>query len=297
VVVCGGGSEPAGGGSSERIRVATTIYPVEYFVGRVGGERVDIVSLIPPGVEAHDFEPKVSDLIDIARADLLVYNGAEFEPWVERALKALGGEAPPAIESVKSLRADLLAAGEGEGRDDDSDDEFDPHVWLSPLKAVPQVEAIVDALTVIRPGLASEFQSAGIALTRQLESLDSAFRSGLSECSLRTFVTSHAAYGHLADEYGLEQVAVAGLSPDAEPKPRTLAKIASRISELSVSHVLIEPIANSRLGETLARETGGSTLPLHPLESLTEEEQNNGADYFSIMNQNLESLVIALGCN
>ncbi len=274
----------------DRIKVATTIYPVEYFVGRVGGERVDIVSLIPPGVEAHDFEPKVSDLIDIAQADLRVYNGAEFEPWVERALDALGGDAPPAIESVELLRADLLAAEERE-------DEFDPHVWLSPLKAMAQVGAIVDALSAIRPDLDNEFQSGGMALTRQLESLDDRFRSRLSECGLDTFVTSHAAYGYLASEYGLEQVAVAGLSPDAEPKPRTLANIANRMSDLGVSHVLIEPIANSRVGDTLAREIGGMTLPLHPLESLTEEEQNSGADYFSIMNQNLESLVIALDCN
>lgn len=301
VVVCGGNFGSAGGGFPERvpdrIRVATTIYPIEYFVGRVGGERIDIVSLIPPGVEAHDFEPKVSDLIDIVQADLLIYNGAEFEPWVERALKALGGDAPPAIESVELLRADLLAGEGREGEDDHADDEFDPHVWLSPLKAMAQVEAIVDALTAIRPGLANEFQSAGIALTSQLESLDDRFRSGLSECSLDAFVTSHAAYGYLAEEYGLEQIAVAGLSPDAEPKPRTLANIANRMSDLGVSHVLIEPIANSRVGETLARETGGTTLPLHPLESLTEEEKNSGADYFSIMNQNLESLVIALDCN
>ncbi len=301
MVVCGGNSGSAGGGSPERIpdriRVATTIYPVEYFVGRVGGERIDIVSLIPPGVEAHDFEPKVSDLIDIVRADLLIYNGAEFEPWVERALKALGGDAPPAIESVELLRADLPAAGGREGEDEHADDEFDPHVWLSPLKAMAQVEAIVDALTAIRPGLANEFQSAGIALTRQLESLDNRFRSGLSECSLDAFVTSHAAYGYLAAEYGLEQIAVAGLSPDAEPKPRTLANIANRMSDLGVSHVLIEPISNSRVGKALARETGGTTLPLHPLESLTEEERSNGADYFSIMNQNLESLVVALDCN
>jgi zinc transport system substrate-binding protein len=301
VVVCGANSGSAGGGSPEplqdRIKVATTIYPVEYFVGRVGGERVDVVSLIPPGMEAHDFEPRVSDLIDIARADLLVYNGAEFEPWVERALDALGGDAPPAIESVELLRADLLAAEKREGGNDRSEDEFDPHVWLSPLKAMAQVEAIVDALAAIRPDLATEFRSGGNALTSQLEDLDASFRSELSACGLSTFVTSHAAYGHLANEYGLEQVAVAGLSPDAEPGPRTLANIANRMSDLGVSHVLIEPIANSRVGENLARETGGTTLPLHPLESLTEEEQNGGADYFSIMNQNLESLVMALDCN
>ncbi len=296
-LACGGATDPAASGTADRINIATTIYPVEYFVSRVGGERIDIVSLIPPGVEAHDFEPRVSDLIDITRADLLIYNGAEFEPWVERALMALGDDAPPAIESVALLRTDLLAVGEPAGRSGRSNDEFDPHVWLSPLNAMAQVDAIVEALTAIKPGLVNEFRSNGVALTRQLESLDLSFRSQLSGCGLRTFVTSHAAYGYLADEYGLVQVAVAGLSPDAEPKPRTLANIANQMSDLGVSHVLIEPIANARMGEALARETGGTTLPLHPLESLTKEEKNNGADYFSIMKNNLESLVTALECN
>ncbi len=296
-VACSGTSDSAASGTADRIKVATTIYPVEYFVSRVGGERIDVVNLIPSGVEAHDFEPRVSDLIDITRADLLIYNGAEFEPWVERALMALGGDAPPAIESVKLLRADLLSAGKPGGSSDRSDDGFDPHVWLSPLNAIAQVDAIVEALAAIKPGLVNEFRSNGVELSRQLESLDLSFRSELSECGLRTFVTSHAAYGYLADEYGLEQVAVAGLSPDAEPKPRTLANIADQMSDLGISHVLVEPIASSRVGEALARETGGTTLPLHPLESLTEEEQNSGADYFSIMKINLESLVTALDCN
>lgn len=289
LIACGSGAGSADSGVPERIRVATTIYPVEYFAERVGGDSIEIVSLIPPGVEAHDFKPRVSDLIDIARADLLVYNGAEFEPWVERALAALGGDAPPAIESVELLRASLFEVR--------GDVEFDPHVWLSPVNAVAQVEVIVGALSAIKPDLAGEYESAGAALIRRLESLDEAFRSGLSDCGLDTFVTSHAAYGYLADEYGLKQIAVAGLSPDAEPKPRTLAKIASKMSDLGVSYVLIEPIANARVGETLARETGAETLPLHPLESLTKDEQASGADYFSIMNQNLETLVVALECN
>ena len=127
--------------------------------------------------------------------------------------------------------------------------------------------------------------------------MDIKLSEGLSDCRLSTFVTSHSAYAYLADEYELEQVAVAGLSPDAEPKPRTLAKISNLMADLDVSYVLVEPIVDSRLGETLARETGGATLPLHPLESLTQEESDSGADYFSIMNQNLESLAVALDCN
>lgn len=297
LVACAASSGTASDGVPGRIRVATTIYPIEYFAERIGGESVEIVSLIPPGVEAHDFEPRVSDLIDIARADLFIYNGAEFEPWVGRALKALGGDAPPSFESVELLRTSLFAASGDENPNENGDEGFDPHVWLSPLNAVLQVEAIVSALSTFKPGLAGEYESAGNVLIGQLESLDRAFRSGLSECGLDTFVTSHAAYGYLADEYGLEQIAVAGLSPDAEPKPRTLAKIARRMTDLGVSYVLVEPIANARVGDTLARETGAGTLPLHPLESLTKEEQAGGADYFSIMNQNLETLVVALECN
>ena len=297
IVVCGGNSDPAATDSGDRIRIATTIYPIEYFVSRIGGDGVEVISLIPPGVEAHDFEPKVSDLIDIASADLLVYNGGEFEPWVDRALDSLGEDAPPALESIELLRNDLLSTDDQAGEADEGARGLDPHVWLSPLNAMAQVQSIVDALATLRPGAAAGFEAGGTALIAQLTALDSEFWSRLSACALNTFITSHAAYGHLADEYGLEQVAVAGLSPDAEPGPRTLAEIANRMDELGIAHVLVEPIASARVGESLARETGGTTLPLHPLESLTKEEQAGGADYFSIMSENLESLVVALDCS
>ena len=253
--------------------------------------------MIPPGVEAHDFDPKVSDFIDIAQSDLIIYNGAEFEPWVERALNALGGDAPPSVEAIELLGADLLPAGDQDHDQTGEPDEPDPHVWLSPLKAISQVDSIVAALSAAKPESASVFEASGERLIEELKFLDNSLDEGLSDCRLSTFVTSHAAYAYLADEYGLEQVAVAGLSPDAEPKPRTLAKISNLMADLDVSYVLVEPIADSRLGETLARETGGATLPLHPLESLTQEESDSGADYFSIMNQNLESLAVALDCN
>ena len=172
-----------------------------------------------------------------------------------------------------------------------------PHVWLDPLKAVVQVEAIGAALRRSTPAKADRFAENGSLLVSELEHLHQQFQMGLSGCGMRHFVTSHAAFGYLAQRYGLRQVPISGLAPEAEPSPQDLSRIVETIRDLGVHYVMAENVGNPRLVETLAAEVNATVLTLHPLESLTREEIERGETYFSVMESNLRNLRTALECD
>ena len=265
------------------ISVVTTLYSLEYFARRIGGERVTVVNLVEPGVEAHSFAPTPADIRKLDGADVILYNGPAFEPWIPRAIAAISSRD----------RAVTQTGQEGEVKDDG----LDPHVWLDPKLAVNQVRLIhSDLVKADREG-AAVYATNATMLVAELEALHSRFSSNLDSCNRDHFVTSHAAFGHMANRYGLEQVSISGLSPEAVPGAGHMAEIADTIRELGVEYVMVEPVNSTGFAETLAREVGVELLPLHPLESLTPEQSKAGENFISLMEANLESLSLALGCN
>ena len=186
---------------------------------------------------------------------------------------------------------------------DESDDEhahqagLDPHVWLNPLEAIKQVRAIQSAFSTADPVGADQYAQNADFLVDELESLHEEFNLGLSSCALAHMVVSHKAYGHLAELYGVEQIGLQGLSTEGDANPQQVAQIVDQMVELGVTHVLQEPIAGSALAGTVANETGSDVLLLHPMESLTPAELEDGATYFTIMRENLNSLRVALECS
>lgn len=260
----------------DRLSVVTTIYPLEYFAARLGGERVKVTNLVGPGVESHSFEPTPDDIRVLTQADLVTYVGAALEPWMARALQGAGiGE------------ANVVQAGPG---------LTDPHFWLDPIKMLERVELLRDALVKLDSDGEQWYTGNAVGLRLELETLDAAFMKGLAACDLRHMVTSHAAFGHLAQRYGLEQVPISGLSPEAVPGARDLADIVDTVRELGVEYILVEPLISTGFADTVALEVGVKLLPLHPLESLTLDESDRGEDYFSLMRANLASLQQALVC-
>ncbi len=289
LVACGDGGESSAAPdrleATAAVQVVTTLYPLEYFIERVGGDQVEVINLVAPGVEAHDYEPTPSDIRRIGAADLVVYNGSGFDPWVERALAATEADGRVVVEAGRGVSEISVESG------------GDPHVWLDPILAADQVRLIVDGLSRADSSNSSAYEARGEALTRELADLDRRFAIGLADCRRDSFVTSHDAFGHLARRYGLEQVPITGLSPDARPSPRELARLADAIEELGVRYVMVEPIADPRLAQTLAAEVGAELLPLDPIESLTAHQDEQGEDYFSIMESNLDSLRKGLECD
>ena len=250
------------------------------------------------GEEAH-LEELIHELEEIVAE---VESGAVTQDeGLERIESVLGGHDHEGDE-----HADPDEDEHGDHDDDehaDKEDEhghdasMDPHVWLSPLKAIKQVRVIQDAFSTADPEGAGLYTQNANTLVDELRTLDAEFSAGLSSCSLDHMIVSHEAYRHLAEAYGIEQIGLQGLSTEGETTPQRVAQIVEKITELGSRHLLQEPIAGSALVETVAAETGSEILPLHPMESLTPAELDRGATYFTIMIENLRSLRVALGCS
>ncbi len=174
--------------------------------------------------------------------------------------------------------------------------ETDPHVWLAPRLAQKMVERIAQAFEQVDPVNKGYYRSNAGSLETKLGNLDMEYRQGLSNCAGNSIITSHAAFGYLATDYGLNQVPIAGLSPDAEPSPRQLAHIAQFAKNNNVRYIFFESLASPKLSQTIATEVGAQTLVLSPIEGLSEEEMSQGKTYISVMQDNLTNLRTALQC-
>src|SRR3989338_6805378 len=185
-----------------RLQVVVSFYPLEEFSRQVGGREVDVTSLIPAGVEPHDFEPTARDIVAIHQSDVFVYNGAGFEPWIERTLPDIEKSGVAVVNSSKGV--DVLSSG-------------DPHIWLDPIMARKQVDAITEGFITADPQHASIYEANATAYKKQLADLDTDFHVGLSHCATRNIVVSHEAFGYVARRYGFNVISISGISPDEEP--------------------------------------------------------------------------------
>jgi zinc transport system substrate-binding protein len=278
-----------GGSSDGRLQVVASAYPLAEAAARVGGDRVDVRNLTPPGVEPHDLELAPDDLEALLSADLVLYVGAGFQPAVEDGV----GEAEGTVVDVLAGAATLTLTQDGAG----TGDAVDPHVWLDPERFGGIVALIADRLVGLDPAGATTFRANAAAYEDELATLDAGFRDGLAACASRLLVVSHAAFGYLADAYDLTQVPIAGISPEAEPDPARLADLVALVEREHVTTIFTEELASPKVAQTLAQEAGVTTATLNPLEGLTQAQLDAGADYGSVMRRNLETLRGALGCS
>lgn len=291
---CERAPEP-GPGQAARPLVVATVYPLYEFARQVGGDRVEVVALVPPGVEPHDWEPSPRDVSRIQQARVFVYNGVGLEPWADR----LRGDAlrPDAVVVRATEGIPLASANAGnDGHGHASGATADPHVWLDPVLAQAQVERIRAGLAAADPAGAAAYEVGARSYTEVLARLHAEFQQGLADCARRDLVVSHAAFGYLARRYRLRQHAVLGLAPGAEPSPAEMAEIVRFARRHGVTHIFTETLVSSRLAETLAREVGARTLVLDPLEGLTPGALAAGQDYVTVMRANLANLREGLGC-
>ena len=286
VTACGSGT-PADG-DDDRVSVVASVYPLAEAARRIGGDAVRVVELTPPGVEPHDLELAPDDIEAIATADVVLYAGGGFQPAVEDALGEASGVLADVTAGVRSLPPPP--------DDEASELAADPHVWLDPARFVTIAARVEDALTDAT-GADGRFAEAARSFERELDALDAAFRAGLATCESRLLVVSHAAFGYLADAYDLEQQAISGLSPEAEPDPQRLAELEQLVTSEGVGTVFVEELVSPAVGETLAAEAGITTAVLDPLEGLSQAKLDAGEDYLSVMRANLEVLRDGLGCD
>ncbi|MEW4354693.1 zinc ABC transporter substrate-binding protein AdcA [Streptococcus pneumoniae] len=287
LVACGNQKQANG-----KLKIVTTFYPVYEFTKQVVGEEADVDLLIGAGTEPHDYEPSAKAVATIQDADVFVYENKNMETWVPDVLKNITKDKVKVIEATGDM---LLLPGLEEEEDHDHGEEghhhdYDPHVWLSPSRAIKLVEHIRDSLAKDFPEKKAAFEKNAAAYIDQLKALDKEYQTGLSNAKQKTFVTQHAAFRYLALDYGLKQVSISGISPDSEPSAARLAELAEYIKKNSIKYIYFEENASQAVASTLSKEAGVELAVLNPLESLTEKAMKDGADYISVMQDNLKAL-------
>ena len=297
-LLTGCGTQPADTAAGDgRLRVLTSFYPMYDFACKIGGDCIDVTNMVPSGTEPHDWEPSTNDLKNLEKADVFIYNGADMEPWADDLLVSRSDtlrvvEASENVE-LRTTDGEHEHAHEHEDADHHHGD-FDPHVWLDPENAKIEMEAIRDALCAADPENSTVFQSNYEKYAAELDALDAEFREKLAPLPNRTIVVAHEAFGYLCDAYGLTQVGIEGLSPDSEPDPGRMAEVIDFVREHSISTIFFEELVSPKVAEAIASETGAQAKMLSPLEGLSDEQAAAGADYFSVMNDNLAALMEAL---
>jgi zinc transport system substrate-binding protein len=277
-----------------KVNVVTSFYPLYYFAKEIGGDRANVVNLIAAGVEPHDWTPKSQDLDTVSKAQLFLYNGAGLEGWVDDFMNGFGSDSH--VKSVEVSKGIPLIQGNPEANKDQSggDLNLDPHTWVSPRSAIQMAANIRDAFIAVDPGNQADYESRFQEVDSRLKALDTRFSEQLSGYTRRDIVVSHQAFGYLCRDYGLNQVAVMGLSPESEPRAQDLLRISKFVKDNHIPYIFFEELVSDQLAKTLANEAQVKTLVLNPLEGLTPAEEKAGDDYFTIMERNLQNLQKAL---
>ncbi|WP_416235941.1 metal ABC transporter solute-binding protein, Zn/Mn family [Psychrobacillus psychrodurans] len=340
----------------QQVQIYTTVYPLQYFAERIGGESVNVSSIYPAGANEHTFEPTQKDMMALADADLFFYIGLGLEGFVDNAKKTLAEENVKMVATVDAVSDEQLEeslhvheeatteeshdheheeatteeshdheheeatteeshdheheeATTEESHDHEDEDasaeehgsheghdhgDIDPHVWISPKISQSLALSIKDSLVEISPEHQETFEKNYEELVNELQKLDADFEEMAHTAANKTFFVSHAAFGYIANTYGLEQLAVAGLNSQDEPSQKELTKLIDLAEEKNINYILFEQNVSSKLTEVIQKEIGAESLVLHNLGVLSKEDIDNKETYFTLMNKNLETLKTVL---
>ncbi|CZR07636.1 metal ABC transporter solute-binding protein, Zn/Mn family [Trichococcus collinsii] len=293
LVGCGASGSDEAAVSEDGIKVVTTFYPMYDFATNVVGDNGEVSVLLDAGQESHGYEPTPQDIAAIADADVFVYNSDEMETWVPSVLESIESSDVIVVEAAENITLfELEEAAEEEHSDDEGEDahSLDPHVWLDPVYAKEEVTAILAGVLEADEANKESYEANAAAFTEKLSELDAAYQAAFETAENRTFVVQHAAFGYIARRYELTEVAVSDVSSDAEPNPAKLAELQQFMIDNQITTVYYSDSASSKTAQTLAEATGASLEVLSPLEGITDEDQEAGKDYLSVMEENLTAL-------
>jgi zinc transport system substrate-binding protein len=272
----------------KKLSVYTSFYAMYDLTKKIGGDKVDVSNLVPAGTEPHDWEPSTSDMVNLEKADVLVYNGAGMEHWLDKVSKTLKNDKLVKVEASKNVK--LMDNPDK----DEADLKYDPHVWLNPMNAKEEMKAIKDALVKADPSNKDYYESNYEDNAKKLDALDKEFKDASVNFKKKDIVVAHQAFGYICNAYGLNQVAIEGLQADAEPTAAKMAEIAEFAKKNDVKYIFYEELISPKVSEAIAKEVGAKTEVLNPLEGLEEQDIKDGKEYFSVMRDNLEILKKAL---
>lgn len=263
-----------------KVTVVASFFPIYEFAKQVGGDRANIITLIPAGVEPHDYEPTIQQLQQAESADVLFFNGLGFEDsWIDKVTND---------NLVDTSVLSNLSQG---------NQKRNPHIWLDPVFAKAQVQEIENALIEIDPNNKLYYQKNAMNFTDKLDSLDSEIRTALQTCDKKDFIAFHDAFGYFAKRYGLIQHSVQGVSPEGEVLPQRIEEAIKLANDLGLKVIYAEELVDPRFAEVIAQEIpNGKVLILSPLEGIEKDEEDSGMGYLDKMEQNISNLKVGLEC-
>ncbi|MEU0160330.1 metal ABC transporter substrate-binding protein [Streptomyces sp. NPDC006261] len=312
-------SDAADGGNGDKLKVTASFYPMQFLAERIGGEHVAVTSLTKPGVEPHDLELTPRQIGSISESDYVLYLKG-VQPAVDDAIVQSGVKNTVDAATLTTLEnhgAEVSGHDHGHEGEEEHGDEHgheeeaheehsegdghnhgeeggaDPHIWLDPVKYAEVAKGVGKSLEKADPDHAADYKKNTKALVGELNKLDTAYETGLKNTATKTFITTHSAFGYLAERYGLTQQGIAGIDPEAEPTPARIQELHTIAEKEKATTVFFETLASDRTAKTLAKDTGLKTDVLDPLEGITKKSQ--GADYLEVMEANLAALQKALG--
>ncbi len=275
-------------GNDGKLKVVASFYPMYDFAKNIGGERVDVSIIMPPGVSPHEFEPSPSAIRRLAEADVFIYNGAGMEPWVPNLLHGVGNTKLLAVDSSGNVE---LIKPQNQG-----DSGTDPHVWLDPVLVKKQVANIRDAFAQADPAGKDYYSANAAAYDAKLDSLDASIRLAFSSCKKTDILITHATLGYFCKEYGCTQIPIEGVSEEGEPSPAELVKIVEQAKAKKVTAVFFESLISPKSAQTIANEINGQVLAFNTVHGVTPEEEARGENYLSLMEENLVNIKKGLDC-
>jgi len=288
--------------SREKIGVITTLFPQYDFVKNIGGDKVNVKLLLPPGVEAHAFEPKPGDITEINNAGIFIYTGEFMEPWAHDIIKGIDKKI---IVVDASEGIDVIKTNESKHEETEHESEeehhhhegVDPHIWLDFDNAKIMAENIAKSLINLDPQNSQYYQNNLLSFQLKLTELDNKYNQTLSACKSKTIIYGgHYAFGYQSRRYGLEYVSAQGFSPDSEPTARDMIDLTKQIKENKIKYIFHEELTSPKIAETLARETNAKLLLLNGAHNLTKKDYESGETFISLMENNLDNLATGLDC-
>ena len=270
--------------AKSKIQVVVSFNPLKEFAEAVGKDKVEVTTVVPQGVEPHDFEPKIKDMKDITKADLFVYNGFGMESWVDKTLTAIDDKNLVVVDSSIGINP---IKNEGEVVDEHG--QYDPHIWLSLKEAKIQTKNIKDELIKVDKPNQDFYEKNFQEFSGKLDKLYNEYKGKFDGITNKNFVTGHAAFGYLCRDFGLEQNSVEGVFSGGEPAPRDFAKMIDLCKKNKIKVIFMEELASPRVSEKLATDAGAKVQKLYTIESNEENKT-----YIESMSENLANIYNSL---
>jgi zinc transport system substrate-binding protein len=274
--------------NSDKIEVAVSFNPMKEFAEAIGKDKINVKMIVAEGTEPHDFEPSPKDIQNINQAKVFVYNGLEFEHWVEDILKSLNNKNLVVVEAANGVDP-IKSEEQGETEDKEEHGEFDPHVWLSLKGAKIQAKNIMEALVKVDSVNKDFYEKNYDEFAAKLDNLYNDYSARFNSVQNKNFVTGHAAFAYLCRDFGLKQNSVENVFAEGEPTPKKLAELVEYSKENNIKVIFAEELASPKVSETLAKEVGAKVETIYTIES-----KEDGRDYIQSMEENLKKIYESL---